>query len=111
MSFPKPAAATLLALTVFLFASTDIAGSDKDRAARQAQLDAACEAAREQKLAPIRRQFVEQCVADGQFDSREECETYYADYGAQSGHRAPLFYDLPPCVEAFEYAQSERAGG
>lgn len=28
-----------------------------------------------------------------------------------TGTRAPLFYDLPPCVKALEYAKSERAGG
>ena len=87
------------------------ADSDEERAARQAELDRACEAARQERLEPLRKQFVEECVRERQFDSRQECETYYADYGSATGGRAALFYDLPPCVEAFEYAKSERSGG
>lgn len=81
---------------------------DRNREAKQAKLDEACEAAREAKLAPLRAQFVEECVREKQRSSRQECEVFYSDYGAQSGNRAPLFYDLPECVEAFEYQQSER---
>ena len=51
-------------------------------------------------------------VADRKRDQeqadRKACETFYADFGAQSGRRAPLFYDLPECVEAFEYQNSQR---
>jgi len=36
-------------------------------------------------------------------DVRAYCERFYADFGAQSGKRAPLFYDLPQCVYAFEF--------
>lgn len=77
---------------------------------RQAELDAACEAARQERLEPLRRKFVEECVREQEQDTRAECEAFYADYGAATGGRAPLFYDLPPCVEAFEYANSERSG-
>jgi len=82
------------------------AGTDREE--KQAQLDAACEAAREKRLAPLRKQFVEQCVRDKEQVNRAACEAYYSDYGAQSGQRAPLFYDLPECVKAFEYQHSER---
>ena len=101
----------MVAIAIFsISVSADTtAATDEERAARQAKLDRACEAAREEKLAPIRKGFVEECVREEQFETREECEAYYADYGAATGGRAPLFYDLPPCVEAFEYAKSERA--
>ena len=82
--------------------------ADSSREEKQAQLDAACEAAREKKLAPLRNKFVDECVRNKEQDSRAACETYYADYGAQSGSRAPLFYDLPQCVDAFEYQKSQR---
>lgn len=81
---------------------------DRNREAKQAKLDKACEDAREARLAPLRAQFVEECVREKHRSSRKECEDFYADYGAQSGNRAPLFYDLPECVEAFEYQKSER---
>lgn len=96
-----------LLMTVGL-ASQVVAARESDREAKQAQLDAACEQAREQHLAPLREEFIEECVREEQFSTREECETFYADYGAQSGKRAPLFYDLPECVEAFEHQNSQR---
>lgn len=74
--------------------------------AQQAQLDAACEAARERALAPMRAYYIEQCVQQRRRvsgDVRARCERFYADFGAQSGNRVPLFYDLPECVYAFEF--------
>lgn len=91
-----------------LLTSATLLAENFDRKQKQAQLDAACEAAREKRLAPLRKQFVEQCVRDKEQEDRAACEAYYSDYGAQSGHRAPLFYDLPECVKAFEYQHSER---
>ncbi len=73
---------------------------------QQAELDAACEAARERALAPMRAYYIEQCVQQRRRlsgDARARCERFYADLGAQSGNRAPLFYDLPECVYAFEF--------
>ncbi len=70
-------------------------------------LNAACEAARENKLAPLRAQHVEECVS-GQSKERGYCERFYADYGRRSGKRAPLFLDLPECVEAFEFQKTHR---
>lgn len=75
---------------------------------KQAELDASCEVAREKKLTPIREQLVDECIANKELASSEECTVFYADYGARMGRRAPLFYDLPECVEAFDYQQSVR---
>ena len=84
------------------------ASANRDRDEKQAKLDAACEQVREVKLAPMREEFVEECVTEGQQRDRESCEDFYADFGAQSGNRAPLFFDLPECVEAFEFQNSQR---
>ncbi len=81
----------------------------ESREDKQAQLDGKCEVARQKKLVPIRKQLVDECVANKEFPSREECTRFYADYGARTGQRAPLFYDLPECVSAFEYQQSARS--
>ncbi|MGD2119888.1 MAG: hypothetical protein PVG66_16135 [Chromatiales bacterium] len=98
----------LLCMLVLLLVLMESAVADEEeRYLRQQQLDAACEMAREQKLAPLRQQLVEQCVWQGQGDWAR-CEWYFHDYGAQAGRRAPLFYDLPECVEAFEYRRSYR---
>jgi hypothetical protein len=96
-----------LAVLLCFQASADLM-ADRDREAKQARLDAACEAAREEKLAPMREGFVEECVREGHQRSREACEDFYADFGAQSGNRAPLFFDLPECVEAFDFQNSQR---
>ena len=94
----------LIALATGLVLATGIArAGDDDRAARQAELDAACEAAREAKLAPLRAQYIEECVAKEQRPDRAACERYYADFGNRSGDRAPLFYDLPECVAAHNH--------
>ena len=79
-----------------------------DRTTRQAYLDSECEAARERKLAPERTKYIEECVRNKNRDSREDCERFYSDYGARSGNRAPLYYDFPECVSAFEFRKSYR---
>ncbi len=98
----KTAVLSLACMSLFL--GTAAAGN---REAKQAELDAACEQAREAKLAPLREQYIEECVKNKEQPDRKSCEVFYADYGAQSGHRAPLFYDLPECVKAFDYQNSE----
>jgi RNA processing factor Prp31 len=96
-----------LAAMIAVAAATDIL-ADRKRDEKQAALDAACEAAREKKLAPLRKQYIEECVKNKEQPDRQSCEAFYADFGAQSGQRAPLFYDLPECVEAFEFQNSQR---
>lgn len=90
----------IMALTIAVTLPSQ-AGEQSD--SEQAKLDAACEAAREKKLAPLRAGFIEECVEKKQRPDRAACERFYADFGNQSGRRAPLFYDLPECVKAFEY--------
>lgn len=89
-----------------LFAAATGIADDKDSQQRQAELDAACEEARERRLAPERARFIEECVANEQKPDRAACERFHSDYGAQSGKRAPLYYDLPECVEAFEFRRN-----
>lgn len=103
---------SIMLLTGILLGLTITASaSDDTRETRQAELDAACEAARNEQLIPLREEMVKTCVEKQEFDSQSECESYYSDYGERAGGRQPMFYDLPACVEAFEYAQSERSGG
>ena len=94
----------LLTIVLIMLASSP-ALADESRAAKQAQLDAACEAARQERLAPIRQKYVDECVAGKELPSRQECERFYTDYGERTGRKAPLFYDLPECVEAFNFHQ------
>ena len=98
----------LIASMLLAASAGTIATADGDRNARQAELDVACEAAREAKLAPLRAQFVEECVEKDQRPDRASCERFYADFGNRTGDRAPLFYDLPECVAAHTYRATDR---
>ena len=80
----------------------------ESREVKQARLDDACEAARQQELAPLRKELVNKCVDTKEHASRKECEQEYASYGAHVGARQPLFFDLPECVEALEFQQGPR---
>lgn len=96
----------LIALAVVAPVAGQARETERERLAMQAELNGACEVARQKKLIPLRSQYVEECVEKR--PDRESCERFYADYGSQSGNRAPLFYDLPECVTAFEYNKSYR---
>jgi len=94
------------ALAMLLLVTGQAVASDADWDAEQARLDAACEAARQAKLAPLRAQYVEECVQKQQRPDRASCERFYADFGNRSGNRPALFYDLPECVAAFEHLKT-----
>ena len=77
-----------------------------DRKARQQELDAACESARQEKLAPLREKYIRECV-EVQGKDQEYCERFYRDYGERSGNRPAFFYDLPECEEAWAFKRKQ----
>ncbi len=77
----------------------------------QAELDAACEVARQKKLVLVRAELIEECVETKQLRDRATCERFYVDYGESSANQAPLYYDLPECEKAHEYRRSHRSSG
>ena len=74
---------------------------------KQAQLDAACEDARQQKIIPKRQSLIEECQKKNK-DAKADCENEFANYGARQGNRAPLYYDLPACEKAADNKSSYR---
>lgn len=79
-------------------------------AAQQYRLQ--CEKEREEKLAPLREQEIENCINNR--NSREDCERKFRDFGnsgrTATGHfRARMFDDLPSCVAAQEAEAAEEA--
>jgi hypothetical protein len=71
-----------------------------------ADLDRRCENAREEKIAPLRKAEIANCIKTGTGD-QAWCDAFWVDYGAPtqtvSGAFIPgLFYDLPECAEAWE---------
>ena len=84
------------------------ANMSKDEIRRQLDaLNAACDKAREERLAPLRKQYIEECISKERNDP-DYCRRFYADYGARSGKRPPLFNDLPECVTAWEFQRKHR---
>ena len=103
-----------LLLMAFAIVASAIVLADafgQDRDAKQAELDAACEVARQKKLVEVRAELVEQCVETKQLADRATCERFYVDYGESAANQAPLFYDLPECEQAHEYRRSYRSSG
>jgi hypothetical protein len=103
-----------LSIVFLMFAVADGNASETsdERKARQADLDAVCEAARQEKLTVVRAEYVEECIAKKQRPDRESCERFYADYGESAGgNQVPLFYDLPECAKANDYRRSYRKPG
>jgi len=77
-----------------------------------ADLERRCEAARQEKIVPLKAAEIANCVQTGTGD-QDWCETFWADYGAprqmkSGGLTPPMFQDLPECVDAFE--ESNRRG-
>lgn len=99
----------LLFLLVTTLTSPALARESRED--KQARLDAACEVKRQELLAPLRSKYIAECVSNKELPSKEECERFYADYGERMGGRAPLYYDLPECVKAFDFQQSARSSG
>ena len=97
----------VLFMTAAMVASAGVLADEQG--AKQAELDAACEAARQMKLVQVRAELVEECVEKELRPDRAACERFYVDYGESSANRAPLFYDLPDCEEAHEYRRSYRS--
>ncbi len=101
----------LLSMALAMVVSATVLADEmgKERDAKQAELDAACEAARQTELVVARAKYVEECVATKLLADRETCERFYADYGESAANQAPLFYDLPACETAHEYRNSYRS--
>ena len=95
----------VLSVLLSVALSADVMADD-ERDQKQAELDAVCEAAREKKLEPERKQLVEDCVNNKELRDRESCERFYSDFGARTATRGPLYYELPECVEAFDFLRS-----
>lgn len=103
--------ATPLIGIALLAASESQAWSTKkkrDIAEQQAALDQRCQEAREAILSVERGRLVEECV-EKEWPRRDRagCERFYADHGnATAGGRAPLYMNLPECVEAHQFRQN-----
>jgi hypothetical protein len=98
----------LASLLLILLAATSAA--DDGVAERQAELDRLCEAARDEKLAPIRAEIYEECLED-RSDDDAYCRRYADGYNGDRIGGSPRFYELPECEEAFRFRNRNRKPG
>lgn len=98
----------LPATLLILLAAT--AGADPDDAERQAELDRRCEAARDEKLAPIRAEIYAECI-EGRKGDEAYCRRYADGYNGERIGGSPRFYELPECEEAFRFRNRNRKPG
>ncbi len=100
---------SFLALLLMAF---NAAADDAARRQQQELLDAQCYQARQLRIAPLRAEAIAECVQTQQRESNPQafCERFYADFGERAGNRPAMFMDLPECVAAFEFQQSNRSG-
>lgn len=82
--------------------------SEKERISqKQAELDQACESAREVKLQPLRAQAFDECMtAKRSTNTAEDCRRKSADVNGNRLGGSPRFYDLPACEAAFKHRKS-----
>jgi len=101
----------MIIVTLLVLTSTLVyAGQSEDeRQAKQAELDAICEAARQEKIIQERAKQIDKCVETKELADRAACESAYLNYGQRVGGQTPLFYDLPACEEAQAYRTSYRS--
>lgn len=89
----------------WLLIATVVAGAE-ERMTREevSRLEAACEAAREARLKPLREAEIRKCKAEPRNDPAW-CDRFWADYGnatrRPNGTMTPrMFDDLPQCAQA-----------
>jgi len=76
------------------------------RQARQAELDRECETARQAALQPKRENIYQECI--NKFKKEEGvCQSEANAYNGYRISGAPLYYDLPECVQAFDYRKDK----
>jgi hypothetical protein len=88
-------------LLIFMTAIGNGLATANETQGYQAELDAACETARQAALAPSRSEIYQECIEKFK-KSAVVCEEEAAGYNGNRVGRSPLFYDLPECVAAFE---------
>jgi len=99
-----------LAATLLLVLCVPAVAGDETDAGRQGELDRRCEAARDEKLAPVREQIYAECLRDRKADEAY-CRRYADGYNGERIGGSPRFYELPECEEAFRFRNRDRKPG
>lgn len=96
--------------TLLLILAATAGAADQTDADRQAELDRLCEAARDEKLAPIREEVYAECI-DAERGDEAYCRRYAAGYNGERIGGSPRYYELPECEAAFQFRNRARSPG
>jgi len=89
----------LIVVLMILYSSVILANAKKNE---QAKLDKACESARQKALAPRKKEIYQECLTKFKKD-KSICQRQADAYNGNRIKGAPMFYELPACVKAFEF--------
>ena len=97
---------TSIILVVAMTVLSNGPATAEERQNKQAELDAACEAARQIALGPKKAEIYQECI-DKFKKGVAVCEREADGYNGSRVGRPPLFYDLAECQAAFEYRKND----
>ncbi len=89
----------LTIVLMILYSSVSTAYSTKTELAK---LDTACENARQKALAPRKEEIYQECLTKFKKD-KSVCQRQADAYNGNRINGAPMFYEFPACVKAFEF--------
>lgn len=92
-----------LAVLLLAIICADYVSAETIDRAQAEGLMAGCRKLRQEKIAPLKAQAIDDCVTKEEKDA-EYCERYYRNYGETTtgGARQGMFWDLPQCRKAIE---------
>jgi hypothetical protein len=88
--------------------SPSLSRKEKERAHKQAELDAKCEAARQQAMIPKKQKIYKECM-EKKKKKESVCWKDADNYNGTRGVHKPLYYNLPECEAAFTHKRSYRS--
>ncbi len=102
----------MIAPAVLIACGDGFADDYYQQMSRLKALDRRCEEARAKQLAPLRKQFIQECMQD-RHKTAQECQGEAMAYGepafGPSGRTRGLYYDLPECQQAAQAWQEWEA--
>lgn len=89
----------MFTLLMISYSSAVLANTAKTE---QAKLDKACESARQTALEPRKKEIFQECLTKFK-KGKSVCQQEADAYNGNRINGAPMFYELPACVKAFDF--------
>lgn len=93
---------SILLLIISTHSFAEVSATQMDKLLK---LNIACEQDRQAKLKDRKKDIYQECIHHFK-KSEEVCQDEAQGYNGQRKNGAPLFYELPSCVKAFEFKKT-----